>query len=145
MKCLNDEIIQIYIDGETSAEENLQVKTHIESCQSCAQKVETLKARSIQLKTWMNTIDKTDIEIPVFSPSPIVQRKRNTTLRKWVYAASAACIVILLTLFLQKPKENTNLMYSSYEVAGEFNANLPLSEQEMEIVIISEDGKIVTF
>lgn len=46
MNCLNDSLLQAYIDGEGSETERQQVATHLKACEVCLSQFQTLKAHN---------------------------------------------------------------------------------------------------
>ena len=39
------ELLSVYIDGETTASESLEVQEHLAACEACTEELETLRSR----------------------------------------------------------------------------------------------------
>jgi hypothetical protein len=144
MKCISDEIIQKFIDKETSAKENFFVQNHLPTCSKCAKKVEESRYSTNHIKKLIGSLNKNEIQVPLFKEPEKQKRTLSIRFNKVFYAASAACLVIFFLVFQQKPKDEIEFVYS-YDVDSEYNANLPLSEQEMVIEIIDSEGNLLKY
>ncbi len=144
MRCINDELIQKFVDKEASAKEIYIVESHLSTCSKCSQKVEEKRCAAMRIKGLISSLNKNEIQVPIFK-EPVNQKKTlHIQLRKFAYVASAACLLTLFLVFYQKPKEEIQFLYS-YDIESEYNANLPLSEQEMVIEIIDSEGKLIKY
>ena len=141
MKCIDDELIQKYIDGETSPEEITCIEKHLSNCAACKQAVEEQKELANEMCNILNLLSKEAIEIPAFNkPVKIVKKQRRVMLRWSIIATSAAC---LLTFIFFKPKETiqeNNMLYF-YDIE-EFDANKSLLQQDMTIKVINSEGNL---
>lgn len=142
MRCISDQLIQKYIDEESSVEKNSFVQSHIKTCSKCAEKVEEMRQTAGCIKNLIDLIDEKHIEIPTFKKPEPQKKIVHPNFTRFIYSVSAACILILFLFVLQKTKDEVELVYS-YDLESEFNANLPVSEQEMEIIIIDKSGKLI--
>jgi len=144
MKCISEELIQKYIDKETSIKEEAYINSHLTVCAKCAEKIENMRQTAGHIKQLIGLIDEKDIEIPRFN-MPVHQKKiLYNNFKKIIYAASAACLLFLFLFIFQKQKDEVELVFS-YDLESEFNANLPVSEQEMVIQIIDSEGKLIKY
>ncbi len=146
MKCIDDELIQKYIDGETMLKEEAFINEHISCCEKCREKVDCKREQAKIIKKAISLIGENAVESPEFlKPGP--QKKMiNTKLKRYIYPASAACILILIFFFYQNQKRPKNKEINIlYNLESEYDANLPLSEQEMVIQIIDSKGKLTTY
>lgn len=144
MKCISDEIIQKFIDNETSTQEEAFVRSHISVCERCAERVKQIEQAASRIKKIMHFANNTDVEVPGFiEPLDLNYRIRNKY-KKILYAASAACLVVFLLIVFIK-RERPIEYYYSYEVENEFDANLPITEQEMVIHIIDSEGEHTSY
>ncbi len=142
MRCINDQLIQKYIDKESSEKENSFVQIHITTCSKCAEKVEERRYTANHIKQLIGSLNTKDIQVPIFQ-EPEYQRKTSfIRFKKVSYALAAACLFILFFVFRQKSEDNIQIIYA-YEIDNVYNANLPLSEQEMVIEIIDSEGKLI--
>ena len=64
LMCLNEDLIQQWIDGELSEELLEQVNQHLANCELCRQKAEQQKALAFSIK---NILQVEDVAIPEFS------------------------------------------------------------------------------
>jgi hypothetical protein len=145
MKCINDELIQKYIDGETNAKETVNIEKHIEDCSFCAHRMEKQRAFVNNIKKKMEHWSNIPASIPDFE-APNLSKRRFIIKNKYImYAASVAACIGFLVLFLL-PKENKANEYQMiYCFDGDFDSNRPYSQQEMTIKIIDKNGRIVDF
>jgi len=144
MRCISDELIQKYIDEEASAKENSIVQNHLTTCSRCANKVEESRYSTNRIKKLIGSLNKNEIQVPIFKEPENHKKTFSINYKKVIYAASAACLVIVFFIFQQKPKDEIEFVYS-YDVESEYNANLPLSEQEMVIEIIDSEGNLLKY
>ncbi len=144
MRCISDELIQKFVDKEASAKENSIVESHLSTCIKCAKKVEERRYAANRIKVLISSLNKHEIEVPVFQEPANQKKTLHIQLKKFVYVASAACLLVLFFIFHQKPKGEIEFMYT-YDIENEYNANLPLSEQEMVIEIIDSEGKLTKY
>ena len=145
MKCIDEELIQKYIDVEATQKEVDLIENHIEICSVCADNIEKQRALTAFLKREINHLfedDKT-INIPEFvSPAAQVKPIRRK-IKKWIYSAAAACLlfVIIYIGFLKEQKQEEYVLL--FEIGTEFDANQPISQQEMTITIIDINNNTV--
>lgn len=66
LMCLNEDLIQQWIDGELSEELLEQVNQHLANCELCRQKAEQQKALAFSIK---NILQVEDVAIPEFRRS----------------------------------------------------------------------------
>ncbi|MFO7657088.1 MAG: zf-HC2 domain-containing protein [Bacteroidales bacterium] len=144
MRCISDELIQKFVDKEASAKEKSIVQSHLATCSKCAKKVEEKRYTANRIKELIGSLNKKEVPIPIFQEPENQKKTLYIHLKKAAYVASAACLLILFLILLQKPKNEIEFVYS-YNVESEYNANLPLSEQEMVIEIIDSKGKLIKY
>jgi len=75
MKCIKDEIIQKYIDGETTARETAAIEKHAETCSFCAQKIENQRVFAKQMKEKMGSWENFPTVIPEFKAPNLSKRR----------------------------------------------------------------------
>jgi len=145
MKCINDDLIQKYIDSEATSDEINYIENHISLCSKCAKIIDKQRKLSIDIKKNINLSysNKSLISIPEFTYNPIINtRRKNINIKKYIYAASVACIFFLIFLLIPKKEQEKNIVFL-YNIAGEFDANKTISQQEMVLTIIDSDGNIL--
>lgn len=144
MRCISDELIQKFVDKEVSIKESSVVQSHLTTCSKCAEKVEERRLTANRIKELLGSLNKNEIHVPVFQESEYQGKTLYIHLKKIFYAASAACLIVLFFILHQKPKDEIEFAYS-YDIESEYNANLPLSEQEMVIEIIDSKGRLIKY
>jgi hypothetical protein len=144
MRCISDELIQKFVDKEASAKENSFVQSHLSTCSKCAKIVEERRYAANRIKGLISSLNKNEIQVPVFQEPEDERKTYHIQIKKLVYVASSACLLILFLVFHQKQKDEIEFVYS-YDIEYEYNANLPLSEQEMVIEIIDSKGKLIEY
>jgi len=144
MKCISDEQSQKYIDGEVSSKEEAFISEHLSVCEKCSKKIDDKKNFAIKIKKAINQKGNYIVDIPKFA-IPVSQKKiTRLKFKRYFYAVSAASMLFLTFLICQKETEDYEINFS-YDLESEFNANLPVSEQEMVFQIIDSDGKFTTY
>ena len=78
---------------------------------------------------------------PEFTYNPNINTKRRN-IKRYIYAASVACMFFLIFLLIPKKEQEKNIVFL-YNIAGEFDANKTISQQEMVLTIIDSDGNIL--
>jgi hypothetical protein len=91
------------------------------------------------MEHWSNV----PVAIPEFVAPNLSTRRFIKKNKYYMYAASAAACIALLVLFLF-PKENKGSEYQMfYCIDGDFDSNRPCSQQEMTIMVIDKNGRII--
>ena len=148
MKCVDDELIQKYIDGEAAQKETDFIENHIKSCSACAGNIETQRTLAAYLKKEVNRLveDEKTITIPkfVFPEAQVktVRRKINY----WAYSAAVACLLLFVATyfgFREEPKQPEYVFL--FDIETEFDANKPMSQQDMTIKVIDLNNKTIDF
>ena len=150
MKCINNELIQKYIDCETNSQETANIEKHLTECTKCLKKVEEQKAFSDVIKRETGLWYSQPVIIPEFITPVSHKHKISVKIRHIIYAASAACAILLIVLMLperNENKEDTQLttVHFIYTIDGDYDSNKPMTQQEMVIKIIDSNGKIITY
>ncbi len=144
MKCLREELIQKYIDKETTEKEEALIKRHLAECQECRGKIEDYRKSVDAIKKAIRLIDEKEIEVPGFEKPLLPTKNIYPIFKAIIYPAAAACILIFILVFFQKEKNEVEMIYS-YDLESEFNSNLPVTDQEMVIQIIDSEGNIIKY
>jgi predicted anti-sigma-YlaC factor YlaD len=137
MNCIDEQLLQKYIDGECIENEKTVVKQHLSSCPECAQKHDERGGLSIQIKQAINSLSIENIEIPAL-------KNTNTTsvknIKLIIYSLSAACIIAFVLFFVDKKLESNKKEITIVQsITREVDANRPASEQDFVIEVY--DGK----
>jgi len=146
MSCINDDIIQKYVDGETTPEEVALIEKHIGNCKKCNEKVENQQRLADSIKKALDLLVEDPVEIPkIAMPSNHIKR-RLIIGKRLIYGISAACI-ILFALFITQNREyrieNEEIIVHSLD--WEYDANRTISQQQMVISIIDLEGNITEY
>jgi len=144
MKCIDSELIQRYIDGEASPLEAERVEKHTAVCSKCAKSVEEQREFAGYIKRELGQWGKQPVIVPDFVAPVTPKRRLKLKIRHYIYAVSAACIIFMIVfLFTRKNKgEEIRLIYS---VEGDYDSNRTVSQQEMTIIMIDANGKIIEY
>lgn len=143
MKCINEEILQQYVDGECDEREQIAVQKHIESCKDCYSSWEQCQARMIEIKSSLNILIDTLPAAPPFPVPAVKVPKRNYALQVIVPLAVAASLLLLIWLGSGKDKNSLPLeQVLQVCFATEVDANKPAHQQEFTITVVSPDGKV---
>lgn len=147
MKCISDELIQKYIDGEITPDERFFIDAHLAHCRECNRKVKEHSEWIHHFKQKINAPDNSKIDIPDFSiPAAAVPPMRKTRIKKLIPAISAACILLLISILSipkDAPQPQQIVLLHIYE--NEFDANRTVSQQEMKWVLIDPEGNVFEY
>jgi predicted anti-sigma-YlaC factor YlaD len=146
MSCINDDIIQKYVDGETTPEEVALIEKHIVNCEKCTEKVENQRRLADSIKKALDLLVEDPVEIPMIRATPSQSRKRLIPGKKLIYSLSAACILIFVLFITQNKKhriENEEIIVHSLD--WEYDANRTITQQQMVINIIDLEGNVTEY
>jgi predicted anti-sigma-YlaC factor YlaD len=143
MKCLNEGLIQAYIDGEVSHQDKVAIESHLENCSKCADKFEEQTKISFEMKEAINSlVDENEIEALSVKPKP--GNVRKFSMRKITFIEIAASL-LLMALFIfsyrQSQKEQIPSIY--YQLEWEVDANRPITDQDFQITVWEAEGDII--
>lgn len=140
MNCIDEQLLQKYIDGECTDNEMAEVKRHLAICPSCTQRLVEMEKISAGIKRALNSFKCEENEIPVFRNRN--KRLTNRNVNLLIYSLSAACI-LLFVLFIagneNKPNQKEITIVQSVPV--EVDANRPASDQEFVIEVYDGTGQ----
>ena len=145
MKCIDEALIQRYMDGETGAQETGRIEKHVAGCSQCARNIEEQRAFADCIKREIGHWGKQQPDfIPEFI-APVVRKHRlNVKIRHYIYTVSAACAIFLFVILFpdRNEKKGIQLIFS---VDGDFDSNRTASQQEMIILMIDANGNIAEY
>ncbi len=145
MNCINEELIQRYIDGELDAAEVFMFQNHIENCMSCQEKSNRQVKIVAEIKKTIGNLVEENIEIPEFKMNSKREPKRGIA-RNFFYDLSAAAVILTfvgIQVFQGENIKTEMIMMMTYQFESEYDANLPITEQEMSFEFFDENGKII--
>lgn len=138
MNCIEEQLIQKYIDGECSEQETEMVEEHLLVCSECAGRLEEKRKLSVELKQLINSLSTNNIEIPPFTKRRMDSGKK---LKIFIYSLSAACILLfVLFLFDKRSNSDRNQITILQNIPREIDANRPASEQDFVIEVYDDFG-----
>jgi hypothetical protein len=147
MKCIDNELIQRFIDCETTHNESTEIKKHLAECADCVERVEGQRSFSSAIKMEIETLGKYPQACPDFiKPAPKKEIKKQRFLF-YKIAAAAACISFVFYFFQPKqtPEQHDEYLMCYVEKNGYFDANKLYSQQKMDVVVIDGDGVVKVF
>jgi hypothetical protein len=142
MSCINKDLVQKYIDGETSPAEASQIERHISGCEKCAAEIELQRKKASGIKNAINILTEGIVPLPNVELPREPEKKHFFKVRRIACIAAAACILVFV-IILSPKKESENqaeIIVIEPGFAPEFDANRPVSEQEIVITIIDSEG-----
>ncbi len=143
MNCFSEDFIQKYVDGESTESEASMVENHTAECIECKMSIERQKQRSIKLKKALNELVDEIPEMPKMPTFTNQGRQHVSFKRKLVYGMAAACILLLLIFVIGRQQTNNrNDMMLYHSLDFEVDANKPITDQELIMYVIDENGNI---
>ena len=143
MKCIKPELMQRYIDGETTEAELEVVEDHLGLCPVCLEKVEAKKRFSRFVISSVNQMAGRESNMPKFAPSLQLKTKNIAVRKRILYGLSAACFLLLVTIaFLMPPKQKPKHVDLINSLAPHVDANKPATDQGLMMNIVDPDGNI---
>lgn len=141
MNCLRDEYIQMLIDGELSIEEQQHADRHLQDCDTCSGRLAEQRELALSCKAAIGSLVDELTVIPGFVQAKKKKALSKKILYRIIYPLAAASILLLfLSLPFNKNHEDGPEIFGLSSVSGEIDANLPISDQEVEISFYNENG-----
>jgi hypothetical protein len=148
MKCLTNEQIQRFVDGEMPSLQPEQFQ-HLTSCTSCQELYKEQKVLAKLIKKQINSVAKSPERIPEFqipvSITPAVPRVKRFPL--WAKVAALlipACFVWKMAI---KPDEKefkpTAESIQLYEMCNSVDANTAFQENVIVTTVRDDKGKVI--
>ncbi len=143
MNCINDGILQKYIDGETTVKEAASIEHHIASCKKCAARLERQRELVASLKKSMNIPKEDKTGIPEFVFTEKTKGKSYFLQKNIYYYIAAACLLLFLLLIIPKKKTVQNPEDSVViSLSMGVDANRPVTQLPFTLQIIDKNGKV---
>jgi len=151
MKCLTNEQIQRFVDGEMPSLQPEQFQ-HLTSCTSCQELYKEQKVLAKLIKEQINSVAKSPERIPEFqipiSITPAAPRVKRFPL--WAKVAAVlipACFVWKMTIKPDKLNEKefkpTAESIQLYEMCNSVDANTAFQENLIITTVTDANGKVV--
>jgi len=143
MNCMDDEMIQKYMDGELTPAESEYFENHIELCKNCAEKTAYYKERKTKLLDAINLLAAPVTDLPERITLPNASKKKKVWITRLVPLMAAASVALFVIFLIQKNEAlNGTLILHEPSFVWETDANKTVLEQELIITVISPDGRI---
>jgi predicted anti-sigma-YlaC factor YlaD len=140
MNCIDEELLQKYIDGECTENEMVAVKQHLSGCLACTRKHAEMEKLSAEIKRAVNFLTIDNIEIPAFRKP--VARSLNRNFKLFLYSLSAACILLFALFFANRKIESPHNEISIVQITpAEVDANRTASDQDFVIEVYDSKGQ----
>lgn len=146
MTCIDDDIIQKYIDGEATPDEVSNIENHIASCNKCVERIENQRRLSTWVKKAVNLLSKDTIEVPKFEIPSQNRKKHSIILKRLYYTITAACVLSFVIFITQKKKilKDDEIKIEIGSIM-DVDANLPVSKLPVVINIIDSEGNVTEY
>jgi anti-sigma factor ChrR (cupin superfamily) len=132
MTCINEKLLQKYIDGECTYKEQEKVKHHLAICPSCEKKCAEMEELAAGVKRALHSLTGESIIIPPFRKPEPLQRSKKLLL----YSLPAACMLGIVLFIVHKNPEPTRKRITIVRnIPAEVDANRPASDQDFVIEI----------
>ena len=140
---INDDIIQKYIDGETSPDEVSFIENHIASCNKCVIRIENQRRLSTYVKKTINLLSNDTVEVPKFEIPSKNNKKHFLTAKRLYYTIAAACVLLFVIVITQrKGIKNDDEIKIDIGSIMDVDANRTVSQLPLVISIIDAKGNI---
>jgi len=135
MNCLDEGLIQAYIDNELSEHQIPEVDRHLETCSKCKYHYLVLKEQKKHVLEAINHLVQPSV-VPEFAYMEQAKMGVKKRLSSWV-SVSAACLFLILLFTTYQPKKTEIQDVFLYPSLGDqVDANLPLTQQDFTITIV---------
>lgn len=145
MNCFDEGQLQQYLDHECGPEEQQAIQKHLETCSLCRNALENQDHRRRQLKQSLHMLLTPPPDIPEFKPPSGIRthRRRPAMQYLWPLAVAASLLlIVLLRPWFQTGKPTANSQDVPFLVAGELDANKPVTDYPLTITVVAPDGSI---
>ncbi len=143
MICIKAELIQKYIDKETTVQESLFIEEHLKHCETCRQKVEARRKLAKFVVNSVNNLVQNHESVPAFVPVRKIPGSRFWIKKRIIYGLSAACVLLLVMFTIIRTRNSEPWHVNIVNTIGpEVDANKPITQQEMIINIIDQEGNV---
>lgn len=140
MNCIDEQLLQKYIDGECTENDRAVVKKHLSACLACAQRYAEMEKLSAGIKRVVNFLTIENIEIPAFSNTAARPLKRNY--KPMLYSLAAACILLFVLFIVDKKNGSDQRKIAIVQcIPAEVDANRPAGDQDFVIEVYDDKGQ----
>jgi len=173
LTCLNEELIQQWIDGELSEELRMQVVLHLAGCEECRQKAEQQHALALSIKKILQVEDvaipeflingtsaeehgnfnKLSLKNSIYEPEGLVcadesATRSNKKFPLWLKIAAVLIPAFCLVQVLIRPDKTYQPSHDEllmYQSLSDLDANAAFQERVMVTTSTNREGEIVEF
>lgn len=158
MNCINNDLIQKYLDGEIHPDEKVRIENHLKKCTYCADRLEQQRKRVNIIKTLLDDLADEEVVRPPLSQivnefMPLLESPNQKSSdvfktawpwkRRLMYGLCGACAVVLVLLYpLKNLFDKPQKVIQMQTMVREVDANRPFSDQETVISVIDPDGNV---
>lgn len=144
MNCIDEQLLQKYIDGECTDSEMTELKQHLAICPACTQNLDEREKLSVGIKRALHSLKAEEIGIPVFKNRN--KRLINRNVNLIIYSLSAACILLFVVFIVgNEIQPNQKEITIVQSVPIEVDANRPASDQEFVIEVYDGKGQRIEY
>jgi hypothetical protein len=138
--CIDEQLLQKYIDGECTENERAVVRQHISGCPACTQKLDEMEELSAGIKRAINLLTIENREIPAFKNTAARPLKRNY--KPILYSLAAACILLFVLFIVDRKNESNQAKIAIVQcIPAEVDANRPAGDQDFVIEVFDDKGQ----
>lgn len=149
MNCIEEELIQRYIDGELDAGESQRIEHHLAVCPTCAGLVDRQKQLAGSMKSAIGELVKEPVIVPPFVVPTKKKPAFRSSQRKLILALSAACLVAFVVLVWNHNQHEKLSMDDEITILGKtdwpVDANQPIGQQGLKVNLIDPEGNITEY
>ncbi|MDA3818071.1 MAG: zf-HC2 domain-containing protein [Prolixibacteraceae bacterium] len=140
MKCIDQQQLQQYIDGECTANKKAAIEKHLSECTRCYKKLYEMKALAVNAQHAIASLNRNNIEVPTFNYAKL--KTKTKKIKYIIYSLSAACIIFFIFIFVDKKQEPCAEPVSIVQtLTWEADANQTFANQDFAIQITDCRGK----
>jgi len=130
MDCIEEGLLQMYIDGAVSQAEQKQIEHHLETCEDCQLNYKNQKAVISDMMEAINFLAEPSEE----QKEDQKTNTRRLPMKSILYAITAASVLLIgFAFFKNYNKTNINQPEIYYELDWSVDANKPITDQEFII------------
>jgi len=141
MDCLDDGLIQAYIDGEVSKEEERQIESHIECCPSCLIRIEEQARLSSEIKESINLLVVDNALRPGSAMHDTKSSNWFSAHRMMLIEIAASILLVALFIFSYRQNHVEVAPTIYFQLDWEVDANRPITDQEFVFDVWEIDNK----
>lgn len=139
MNCLDEGLIQAYIDNELLEPQISKVNRHFETCSKCQDHYLVLKEQKAHVIEAINLLVQPSL-VPKFTYMEQPKTRIKKHLSSWLSVSAACLFLILLLTTYQTQKNEMQDVFLYPSLGDQVDANLPLTQQDFTIMIVEGEA-----